>query len=198
VKIFSVISGILVLFAMIPYIRAIMRKETKPAKASWLIWAIADTIILSGMIAKHANYGQMLGVTLGTWIMVILAFKYGAKGWTKLDKFCLVSAALGILLSRINPIFGIIAGLSVIAIGSIPTLVSAWKHPEHENKLAWTIIWLSSVCAVIAIPKWIIAETAQPITFITLQSGMMYILFIHGRSSLKHETKEKIDAPALR
>jgi hypothetical protein len=179
--ILSVIAGLLFVAAFFPYIRAIMRKETKPAKTSWLIWASLDTITLAGMFFKDTVNGQILGAVLGAWIVAALAMKYGTPGWTKLDKCCLGGAVLGIVLWQVfnDPVFGIVTSSGVVFLGSIPTLTSAWQDPGRENKLAWTIYWASCVCAVIAIPRWTLADAAQPISFFAIESTMMYILFVH-------------------
>lgn len=189
-SVLSIIAGFLFVLGFIPYIRAILRKETKetkpakPAKASWLIWASLDTITLTGMFFEKTVNGQILGAVLGAWVVVALALKYGTPGWTKLDKFCLAGAVLGIVLWRMfnNPALGIMTSLSVVFIGSIPTFASAWKDPSREDKLAWTIFWISCVCAVIAIPQWTLADASQPITFFAIETIMMYILYIRPRS----------------
>mgnify|MGYP000132529445 FL=1 len=180
----SILAGLLFVAAFVPYIRAILRKETKPAKASWIIWANLDTITLAGMFFKGTVNGQILGAVLGAWVVAALALKYGTPGWTKLDKFCLGGAVLGIVLWQVfsDPVFGIVTSLSVVFLGSIPTFTSAWKDPSRENKLAWTIFWVSCVCAVIAIPHWTLADAAQPITFFAIETIMMYILFVRPRS----------------
>ena len=90
----SILAGLLFVAAFVPYIRAILRKETKPAKASWFIWASLDTITLAAMFFKDTVNGQILGAVLGAWVVAVLALKYGTPGWTKLDKFCLGSAIL--------------------------------------------------------------------------------------------------------
>jgi len=48
----SVLAGLLFVVGFVPYIRAILQKETKPAKATWLIWASLDTITFVGMFFK--------------------------------------------------------------------------------------------------------------------------------------------------
>ena len=167
----------------IPYIRAILRKETKPAKASWIIWASLDYIVLAGMIAAHTVNGQIIGAVTGATIVIGLAMKYGSTGWTKTDTFCLIGAVTGVMLWFIfsNPVFGIMISCAVAFIGSFPTFLSAWKDPSREDKLAWTIFWISCVCAVIAVPQWTLADAAQPTTFFIIETSMMYILYFHTR-----------------
>jgi hypothetical protein len=181
----SLIAGILFIAGFVPYIRAILKRETKPAKASWIIWATLDSITLVGMYFKGTINGQIVWAVMGAWIVAALALKFGTPGWTKLDKFCLFGAVLSIVLWKAfnDPIFGIMTSLSVVFIGAIPTFASAWKDPGCEDRLAWTIFWISCVCAVIAIPNWTLADASQPLTFFTIETVMMYILYIKARFS---------------
>jgi len=183
----NVVAGILFVFAFIPYIRAILRGETKPAKASWIIWASLDYIVLAGMIVEHTVNGQILGAVIGATIVIGLAMKYGTPGWTRTDKFCLGGAFLGISLwiAFNNPVFGILTSCAVALLGSVPTFISAWRDPSREDKSAWTIFWVSCVCAIIAIPQQTLAAAAQPVTFFIIESVMMFILFIHPIFSKK-------------
>lgn len=176
----SVVSGILFVAGFIPYIRAILRGETKPAKASWIIWASLDYIVLAGMVAEKTVNGQILGAVIGATIVIGLAMKYGTPGWTKVDIFCLAGAVLGITLWLIfsNPVFGIMTSCTVAFVGSFPTFMSAWKDPSREDRVAWTIFWLSCVCAMVAIPRLTLADAAQPTTFFVIESVMMFVLYV--------------------
>lgn len=179
----TVVSGILFIAGFIPYIVAILKRETKPAKASWVIWICLDTLTLAGLYAQDAVNGQIVGVVIGGWIVTMLALKYGTPGWTKLDRGCLAGAVLGIALWQgfDSPKLGILTSLSVVFLGSFPTFAAAWKDPCRENRLAWTIYWLSCIVAVCAIPAWTIADAAQPMTFFAIESVMMYILHFRSR-----------------
>lgn len=183
-KMLSVISGVLFVAGFAPYIRAILRGETKPAKASWIIWASLDYIVLAGMVAEKTVNGQIVGAVIGATIVIGLAMKFGTPGWTKTDKFCLVGAMLGISLWLIfkNPTFGIMTSCTVAFIGSFPTFISAWKDPSREDRVAWTIFWLSCVCAMLAIPRITIADVAQPTTFFLVESIVVYILYMKKQS----------------
>jgi hypothetical protein len=182
------VSGVLCMIGFLPYIVAIVRGSTKPAKATWIIWASLDTITLCGMFAKEAVNGQILGAVVGAWTIAALSVKFGASGWTKLDKLCLAGAVLGVLLWQVfdNPLLGIVTSLSVVFLGSIPTFVSVWRDPSREDKFSWTIFWASCVVAVWAIPSWTIADAGQPLTFFTIEMVMMYILYFRHVSNPLH------------
>lgn len=174
----SVLSGVLVVIAFIPYMRAIVKGSACPSRVTWLIWATLDTITLVGMLTKHVVNGQIVTSVTGAWIVVILSFKFGKSGWTGLDKFCLGGAVVGIGLYFYDPIFNIAASLSTIFLGSFPTFVNVWKDPASEDRLSWGIWWVSCLVALAAIPRWNIESSLQPLTFAVIESTMVFLLFI--------------------
>lgn len=177
----SAVAGVLMIAGFVPYIRAILRGDgdAKPSKASWIIWTLNDTILAAGMYAAGALNGQILGAITGAWTVVLLSLKYGTPGWTRLDKLSLIGASAALLLwvTFRNPMLGIIMSASMLIIGSIPTIVSAWENPRRENRTGWMLWWLSCVFAVLAIPQWTFADAAQPMAFFTIETTMMIILF---------------------
>jgi hypothetical protein len=179
----SVLAGVLVIIAFVPYIRAILKGKTQPEKATWIIWASLDTITFAGMFAKHAANGQIVASVLGAWTIAFLALKYGTLGWTRLDKSCFIGAILGIILWKAtgNPLFGLITSLAVMFLGSIPTFVSAWNDPSKEDRTTWTIFWISCVAAMLAIPAITLADAAQPTTFFLIETVMVFILYLRPR-----------------
>ena len=181
----NALAGVLYVLGFIPYIRVIVRKEIKPSIASWIIWASLDTITIAGMYAKDAVNGQIIGACLGAWMVVVLTLKYGHPGWKRMDTFYISGAALSIVLWQIfkSPVLGIITSTSVVVLGLIPTFVSTWKNPKREDKLSWTIFWVSCVFAVLAIPQWTLADASQPIGFLVTETTMMYLLYARKRKT---------------
>lgn len=185
VRILSILSGLLCIVATFPYVHAIIRDRNKkdgakPSKATWLIWATLDTMTLAAMITKGSINGLIVTAVFSAWTILFMALKYGVPGWTSLDKFCLAGAVLGIVLWFLsgNPSLCIITSVSVLLIGSIPTFRSAWENPKRENGAGWFLGWLSCVLTTVAIPHWTIADAAQPMVFLTIESVMVYLIFV--------------------
>lgn len=186
-QILSILSGIVFIVGYLPYILAILRGETKPAKATWIIWEVLNVIVFAGMYSKGALNGQIATVTIGTLVIALLSLKYGEPGWTFLDKLCLGVAGLAIVLWQTfeSPTIAIVTCLVASLVGSIPTFENAWRRPWTENKLAWTLYWISCVMAVIAAPSWSLIDAAQPLTFFTIETIVMYLIFIKPRFTKK-------------
>ncbi len=182
--VFSIISGILVIAGFLPYIIAILRGETKPKKATWLIWATLDSITMSSEIAQHSINGQIIGSTIGAWVVFFLAIRRGESMWSKLDKSCLFGAGTGIILWCLfrQPNLALGTSLLVIFIGAIPTFISVWDHPEHENAWGWRIFWLGCIFALLGIPRWTFVEAAQPIVFAVIETTTLAMITFRKRN----------------
>ena len=199
-SVLSFSSVLLVIAGYIPYIYAIVRGrdlprgtpgKVEPSKASWLIWATLDVVIIWGMALEGTVNSQIVAVVIGVWVTVFFVLRYGVPGWTNLDWFCLAGAVVGIVLIIFSsPVLGIITSLAVVCIGSIPTFVSAWQDPGRENKLAWNLFTASSICTTIGIPIWTWADAAQPIAFLSVQGIMMYILYI--KPMMRADAKKQV------
>ncbi|MGH9439258.1 MAG: hypothetical protein ACRD22_15525 [Terriglobia bacterium] len=195
--ILSVVSGVLFVIGFIPYVRAIVRRKAQPAKVTWLVWSILNVVSFAGMLVKHAMIGQMAAVLFCSIIAAVLTQKYGVPGWSRLDKVCLAGAAVGIILwvSFSNPVLGILTSLIATFLGGIPNFVLAWHDPGKEDRTTWTILWVSCVVAVIAIPRFTLAEAAQPITFLMIENIMVFLLYTRPRVLARSALRANAPAP---
>lgn len=191
-RISSALALVFGIGCFVPYIMAIIRKKTKPMKATWLIWASLDTITIAGMSIENSINGQILAAVIGAWIVFFLSLRFGIAGWTRLDMICLVSVGASILFWWLfnSPLLGIVICLLANFIGSIPTVCSVWKNANHENKLAWVLGTIASMCALGSISNWTLSHYAQPVSFLAVQVLMLYLLFI--RAVIPISVKEEI------
>lgn len=181
---FAVLSGIVMAVAILPYVASVFRGETKPSKATWLIWASLDAITLAGMWASEALNWQMPVNLAGSATIAILSLRYGLPGWTTLDKVCLAGASAGIALWLMfsDPVLAILSALAASVIGSWPTFVSTYEDPSRENRVGWTLSFVSCVLAVLAVPDWTLAHAAQPVAFLLIMGTMMVLLYVPARA----------------
>ncbi|MBX4195458.1 hypothetical protein KW796_00675 [Candidatus Parcubacteria bacterium] len=179
----SVAAGLIFIFAFFPYIKAIVKRQTCPRKATWFVWALGDIIILAGMIDKGTISGQLVGAVIGATTTFILSVKLGEPGWNTRDRVCvtlsLLSIGLWLYFGESN--LGIGFSLLALCIAAWPTYVSAWEKPENEDKNAWIWFNVSSVIAVLAIPRMTFADAAPPIVFMAIDGVMIYLLFLRPK-----------------
>ncbi len=182
-SIFSVLSGIIAFLGYVPYIHGIVKRGKRPMKSTWFIWAVLDTLILATMAVQGALNPQIVAVVFGCWTVFVFTAIYGASGLSRLDLFCLAGAGVGIAfwLAFDTPMLGLLLGLSVTCLASVPTFVSAWKEPQNEDVTSWIIYTLGSVCAVVAIPAWTLPQAAQPIAFLWISCTTLGILLTRSR-----------------
>ncbi|MBI2635026.1 MAG: hypothetical protein HYW79_00555 [Parcubacteria group bacterium] len=177
----SQLSGVIFLLGFVPYVAAIIKRQTQPMKASWLIWLVIDGITFAGMYVKDAVNGQIVGAITGACLVFLLSLKYGKSGWTRVDTWSLVGALVGIALWGIfdSPILGMLAAQVTGLVGTIPTFVNIWYRPQDESRAGWCFFWASCIPAMLAIPTLNWEHLIQPVGFLTGNTMMMYLLFIH-------------------
>ncbi len=168
---FGVTATALSVIATVPYISSILRGETRPSGASWWTWTILGIITVTSSWFAGATWSVLL---LPLWlcllqlIIAILSIKYGDNTWDRLNKFCVISACIGIGLWLITGEPLIALGISVAAdlFASIPNFRHSWKNPEQENRTGWTLGWISSVLEIFAISTWSLAESGWALYFV--------------------------------
>lgn len=187
----NTLSAILMVIGMIPYVIAVCKGTCRPAKVSWCLWLLLDTITFVGMWVKGALNAQITACVIGGWITLLFVLWFGEKKkLTKLDIFIVAGAITGLALWVVmsDPIWAIVIPMIVLFLASYPTFVNAWQDSSNENRVAWTIITLSSVCAVAAIPDWTLANSSQPLSFLIIELIMMWLLWIRPRSNVRSVT----------
>jgi tetratricopeptide (TPR) repeat protein len=166
------LAGIISLAAYVPYILSILRKETKPNRASWIIWAIVSTIIALSYRDAGASYAFLapVGYVVGSTIVFILSIRHGVGGWTTFDRKCLIGAAISLVLWKIfdSPMSALLINLIINLLGTLPTARKAWYQPETESKVAWSLFSLGSIVNLFAVENWTFSMAVYPVSMIFL------------------------------
>ncbi len=179
------IAGILAFISFLPYIRSILRKETKPQRTTYTIWTVVTFVTLFSYFASGARdtMWQVLVFAAMQLIVLGLSFKYGMGGFEKLDIFCFAGAALGVILWIItnDPRIALYLSIIVEGFGWMPTIKKTYNLPYTENVTSWAIACIASVCNLLAITAFSPEIISYPLFVFVFQSSLLAIILIRRR-----------------
>ncbi len=179
-KLADKLSGVLFLGAFLPYIIAILHHETTPSVVTWTIFAVVDSLAVTAMKKEGTLNFQIIGGTIGAWIIAILAFMYGDLSMGLAEVGSAIGALTGIILWKRpggSATLAIIWSQIALFVGAIPMFKHAYLARAEEDPIAWAIWFVSCALALVAIKKWDIANALQPMTFM-LNATIMFALVI--------------------
>lgn len=182
--VWGLLAGLFELVGSFPYLIAILKRQTRPSRATWIIWSIVAIITF---VSYHASGAQETlwqpGVAVFfNLLFAILSFTYGTGGKTKADILCFIGAVLSLSLWYItsNPVVALTSIVITAAIGSVPTIIKSYRHPELENTLAWSLWTLAATSNLLAIRDWHYAIVIYPLQAF-LAVGTITILVVRKR-----------------
>ena len=142
-NILIILAGILTVCSYFPYIKSILKNETKPHLYTWLIWTFTQGIAATALFYTDLGFSFsviLLGFLL-CFLVFVLSFKYGIKEKSKTDLFFLFLAVLSILIWFFTgtPLYSVILISIVDGLGYVPTIRKTIKNYRTENIHFWVI-----------------------------------------------------------
>ena len=153
---------ILNLVGYIPYIRDIFRKIVKPHPYTWAIWTILTIIAAFNQVKNGGGYSSLFFISTAVLvgIVFILSFRFGMGGASKIDRLCLVLAAILLIywLTSKDTHLSTVIAVIIDGIGAVPTLIKVYHHPKSETYIQWILAGIGGLLTVFAVPRleWIL------------------------------------------
>ena len=184
--IFGIASGVLSVFAFLPYILDTIARRTEPQRASWLIWAVLGSIAFMSQVFEGATSSLWFaGVQVAsTIIILVLSIWVGTgKFLGKSDYMILVAASIGLLLWYFtdNAAYALAITISISLLGGMATIVKAYRDPESETLITWVVSLVASVCAILSVGVVDPTLLAYPLYLFTLYLGFI-VAIVLGRA----------------
>lgn len=157
---FVIASGILNIFACIPYIIGTLKGTTKPNRVTWFLWTLASFVAFYAQLKQGVGLLAFTTISAGIGpLFVFIASFINPKSFWKITLFdmcCGTISLLGLLLWYITQVGNIAIALSIFAdsLAALPTVIKAYKYPQTENALAFFISGLNGLVALLAIKTW--------------------------------------------
>jgi hypothetical protein len=182
-----ILSGILTLVSVVPYLRAIIKGTTKPRVVTWLVWSILTGIAAAATFSdgQYPTAILLTFATIATLSVVVVGWHRGDKKIERLDIACLIAAFAGIVLWQVfnAPAIAVIATIAIDFVGGIPTLIHAWKKPHEETAITF-FLWASAgLCTLIVVSHWTVTSAAYPLFLVAMNIIIATIIIIGQKRS---------------
>ena len=175
----GIAAGVLSLLVFVPYVRAVLRGEAKPARSTWIIWSFVTLLLLTSYYEVGGGAANWISLAdfLAAAAISILSIKYGLGGWSRLDKICFAGCGLAVLVwyATGSALIALCATVFIDALGATATIVKTYHHPEHESALAWGIAFCGNSINLFAIGIWDVTHILYPL-YMVLMSGTILAL----------------------
>ncbi len=181
-------AGILSIVGYLPYLRDILRRTTKPERASWFIWSILGSIAFFSQLAEGATWSLWLTAfeTFSVLIIFILSLKYGVGGLQKRDIIALIVSSIGLVLwyQTRHAFIALYITIIIDMMGAILTVVKAYEEPESETFSIWLIVAIAGLLSMISVGRFNVVLLSYPF-YIFLANFSVVVAMLFGRSRRK-------------
>ena len=159
------------------YCHKTVHGPTRPSRASYWIWSLVGILMLLSF-EKSGGSTLLLQITFAVnpILISLVLIKYGAPGFTRIDKVCLglttLSAGLWSVLIWLFgnteavalPIFLLIMLTDVF--GGVQTFRKAWSDPRNEDAVAWLLVFVACLFSAAAATRWDITDIVMNVYMI--------------------------------
>jgi hypothetical protein len=177
----GMIAGVLTLTGFIPYWWAIVRGQTRPNRATWWIWTIVGIIIAVSYRASGATSTMWVPITyvIGPFCTALLAIKFGADGWTKLDTICMVGVGVGLILWGVyrSPHLTLGLNIGIDFLGALPTIRKSIRDPDSEDLFSWLLFAIANIINLLAVDLWEWQIIVYPIYMVLITTIICWYLW---------------------
>ena len=174
--------------SFIPYFRDVWRGTTKPHPFTYFAWGLVSAIAFLAQISAEGGPGAWVNgvVTLELWAVALVSLRWGEKGITALDWWCLGGALMGIILWQVtkNPLAAVVLVSMTDALAAAPTFRKSYSQPRQETALSYALGALRSLISIPALTVLSLTTVLYPATLALVDVALVAFLLIR-RNQLK-------------
>ena len=180
-----VVSTVLVVGSIIPYLIDIVKKKTKPRVVTWLNWGILGAIagaaaLKDGQIpAALLSFASVIEVGM----VVLLGLYYGDRRFGRFDILTQIAAIIGLILWLVfnSPLTAIVAVTVIDLIAALPTYKHIWQSPTEETLSTFCISAVASLITLLVSFNANVSGLIFPIYLLTANVGMAGLIIARRR-----------------
>ncbi len=185
-----ILSACLIVLGSYRYIRDTLLGGTKPNRVSWFMWSLAPLIATAAAVSAGVNFWGVARIFLSGFLPLIIlsATFFNKKSYWKLtffDILCGIFSLLALVFwlyadsPRVSILLAVIADIFAL----LPTLHKAWKYPETETGITFSLGIVASLLVLPSIPVWDIQNSAFSIYL--LIANTLLVISIYRKKLIK-------------
>lgn len=186
----AVAGGLINILALVPYIRDIFRRKTKPERAMWWIYTALFILLFAAQLSAGAKWLLIISgeYVLSSALVAILSLKYGYGSLHKRDGLSLAFAALGFILWLVTdkPLLAILIVIAIDFAGFWLTLIKTWHAPHSETLITWQLNCLSAVISLFSIATLTFTILIYPL-YAVFGTALIVWLIMYRRTKIKED-----------
>ena len=156
----TISAAVFGLVQVIPYVRSILRGDTKPSQVACLIWLLIDCVTFAGLVAVGFSGAAWLTLTFIVTQLVVIGLlpKYGVGGRSRFDVICFgigIIAIIGWIViqqyfgaARYGAIFAVMLTTIAVAVANVNMLRKLIRLPLSEDVLAWGLTIIAGLLTI--------------------------------------------------
>ncbi len=185
----GIAAGVIKLIGLVPYIKDIFRKKTKPERATWWIWAVLNTVALGALIDAGGTWQLIMVVcqTVITVLIAVLSVRFGYGTFRRKDMISIICAFIGVILWQVTdePILALLVVIAVDALAAFLTAVKTWEDPHTETLASWVMSTVGDFFGVLAVGALNLTQLSYPVYILVADAAVMLII-VYRRKLLAH------------
>ncbi len=166
-EIFSATAMALTFIAFLPYIRSIMRGNTRPHVFSWVIWGVTTLVVFVAQLKDDGGLGAWptgLSGIITFYVAVIAYIKSSDTAITRADWIFFLTAMSSIPFWYFtsDPLWAVVILTVVDVLGFGPTMRKAYHHPFQEDVLFFSLFTVRGLFSIAALENLTLTTVLFP------------------------------------
>jgi len=186
---FGIISAVVVLIGIFPYLRDVHKKRVNPQILTWIGWSFITALGGFAMLASGSQWIVLIlfaNTFLCLFITVYSIFKkVGIWSTTKWDYLFFGLGILGIILWQTfdMPILALICSILADFSFGMPTMIKTIKNPKTETYFIWLTASIADFFSLLSAKSFTFSELAFSTYLFIFETIMLIIILNDLRKS---------------
>jgi len=177
-ELLSAIAIIITFIAFMPYIRSILKSQTKPHVFSWIIWGSTTFVVFLAQLADEGGAGAWpIGVS-GLITIYVACLAYIKKSDITITRsdwifFVIAMSAIPFWYFTSDPLWAVLVLTAVDIAGFGPTFRKAYIKPFEENLTFYTLFVIRNSISIMALTNYSLTTVLFPAAIAIVTSAFI-------------------------